>query len=248
MSRKLVATVVAVIAALTASGCSTVADHLNGAPPPTGKEAPASDPGPILVTNSWGVVDGMLSVVVVNTTDRTLKYAEGVVTARTADDQLVSSSLEYADAACCKVLQLGPGQEYGFYVDVGSAGDDIARVDVAYRNVSWEPATAVADHTTVTATPVGLHDGHLGTVVLANLTSNADVPAVVAQAFLTDDSGQIVAVVSGRWTCVQPGTRELRMQLFHPVPAGTQVADIQVHAVETDPSSPAPHCTSSRPL
>lgn len=247
MQRKLTAAVLAIVAALLMGSCSTITDQLDGAGT-SDQTVPTGRPGPILETTTWGVVDGMLSVVVRNTSDRTLRYAEGVVTARTADDQLVASSLESRDTACCSVQQLAPGQQYGFYLDVGSAGGDISRVDVAYRNVAWDSVTAIDDHTSVSAQPVGLRDGDLGTVVLADLTSNRSESAVVAQAFLTDADGDLVAVVSGRWTCVRPGSQRLRMQLFHPVPPGTRVDDVLVHPVDDDPTRPTPACHPSRSL
>jgi hypothetical protein len=188
----------------------------------------------------------MLSVVVQNVSDHTLQYAQGVVTARTADDQLVATSLELADAGCCDVVGLAPGQEYGFYLDVGPDAPEISRVDVAYREVSWDRTAAIVDHPEVTARPVGLRGDGAGTVALAELTSSRPVDGVVAQAFLTDDDGHLVAVVSGRWSCVRPGTQLLRMQLFHPVPAGTEVDRVAVHPA--DPSGPSSRCARARSL
>lgn len=245
MARKLSVAVATLVVTLLGSSCSTIHDQLQGTQVPADR-APASSrgPGPILETTSWGLVDGMLSVVVRNTTHRTLRFANAVVTARTADDQLIASSLEYDERACCEVHQLDPGQQYGLYVDVGPNGSRIAQVDVAYRNVTWG-RTTTGEQLAVTARPVGLHAGERGTVVLADLTSRGPEARVVAQAFLTDRAGDLVAVVSGRWICLRPGRQQLRMQLFHPVPAGTQVHRVLVHPVGGDPEHPAPRCGSA---
>ncbi|HEU5038708.1 MAG TPA: hypothetical protein VFT70_17005 [Nocardioides sp.] len=249
MQRKFAASLAAAALVLTTTGCSAISDQLSGAEVPTAEATTSGgDTAPILQTTGWGVVDGMLSVVVWNTSDRTLRYAEGVVTARTDDNQLVASSLEYSDAACCQVEALAPGESYGFYVDVGDRASDITQVDVTYRNVSWASATEVDHHDQVTARPVALRDGTLGAVAVADITSDTAIPTVVAQAFLTDPDGKLVAVVSGRWTCVEPGQRRFYMQLFHDVPPGTRIDEVQVHRVADDPTRPAPECKASRTL
>ena len=242
MQRTFKTAVLAAAATLVVSGCSTIHDQLDGAEAPSGPAETSSRPAPILQTLSWGVVDGMLSVVVRNTTDQMLRYAVGVVSARTADDQLVAISLESKDANCCEVQQLRPGQKYGFYVDVGSEGPKIARVDVAYRNVAWAQDRPAVDDSAVSARPVRLRDKDGDTVVLADVTSKHPEPRVVAQAFLTDRTGRLVAVVSGRWRCLHPGTQRLRMQLFHPVPPSTRVREVHVHPVDDDPTRPQPKC------
>jgi hypothetical protein len=237
---------VAFVVAGGASGCSAVADQLDGAEVEPADRADLTDLAqPILVTSEWGVVDGMLSVVVENTTDRTLRYADGVISVRTADSQLVASSLE-GDPSCCGIVDLRPGQQYGFYLDVGDGGADASVVEVAYRNVSWAAAaTEQPDVPDVTARPVQLERGDADAVVLADLTSRGAQSEVIAQAFVTDAAGQLIAVVSGRWNCLRPGTQPIRMQLFHPLPPGAEVDRVLVHPVVDDPTRPAPACGSS---
>ncbi len=242
MHRKFVAVVVTAVLALITSSCSAISEQLSGSDVPTAEAVTGGAAAPILQTTGWGVVDGMLSVVVTNTADRTLRYAEGVVIARTADNQLVATSLAHSDSPCCQVEALGPGEDYGFYLDVGDRGPDITRVEVTYRNLSWAPATTTADQDQVTARPVALRQGDLGAVAVVDVTSDRAVPAVVAQAFLADPQGNVVAVVSGRWTCVRPGQQRFHMQLFHDVPPGTTIDDVRVHPVSDDPSAPAPTC------
>src|SRR3954454_2544462 len=113
-----VTTIVMLIAvAITGAGCSEVPSKI-GSGPDTDTATTDAAARPILVTQDWGVVDGMLSVVVRNTTDRTLRSATAVITARDRNDVLISSSLEDPNG-CCAVTELPPGQEFGFYVDVG---------------------------------------------------------------------------------------------------------------------------------
>lgn len=232
------------VAALATSGCSAVSDQLDrGEDSSSG--ATTVETLPLLATRAWGVVDGLLSVVVQNTTDRTLRYATGYVTARTADDEIVTESLE-SDPSCCEVLELGPGEEYGFYLDVGERASEISDVEVGYRNFTWAPADdPESPPDDVRARPVRLELGRSGAVVRADLVSRSRHDEVVAQAFLTDADGDFLAVVSGRWTCLVPGRRAIDMQLFHPLPAGAKVAEVVVHPVTDDPTRPGPDCSSA---
>ncbi|MGB0100761.1 MAG: hypothetical protein WBP61_10825 [Nocardioides sp.] len=250
MRRTLATAATVVAAALVTSGCSAITDQLDAS---DGTATSASDPvgaaseagSPILVTRDWGVVDGLLSVVVQNTSDRTLRYAEGVIVATTDDDEQVSSSIDSA-TACCEIVDLSPGQQFGFYLDVGPAASEIDRVDVTYRKVSWAPAGDTSDAApAVRGVPTGLEQADYGTVVLADLRTGQPQDEVIAQALVTDGAGDLQAVVSGRWTCLQPGGRSIRMQLFHSLPAGARVDRILVHPVTEDPTRPAPQCAQA---
>ncbi|WP_372728598.1 hypothetical protein [Nocardioides sp.] len=233
------------IAVLTLSGCAQISAQFENAqdPEPVTRNQEA---GPILVTRQWGVVDGMLSVVVSNTTSRTMRYADAVLTARDAQNVLIASTSTAArDPGCCDVMDLPPGAEFGFYFDVGEAGRRIERVDVVYRNVQWEPFQR--DRTsTATATPVRLRANPLGAVVVADVTVKGRLlPQARAQAFLSDREGDFLAVVSGRWNCFDAGKRRIRMQLFHPVPPGTQVDSVMIYPITHDQDWPQPTCQRS---
>ncbi len=232
---------------LTLSGCSLFSTHVETAPDPAATEIDHVG-GPILVTRQWGVVDGMLSVVVSNTSTRTLKYADAVITARDDQNVLVTSTSDSPrEAGCCEVIDLPPGTEFGFYFDVGAAGASIARVDVVYRAVAWASASASAGKGAgQSAKALQILDNSKGAVVLAEVTSrNGVVPQARAQAFLSDANGDFLAVVSGRWSCFVPGKRKIRMQLFHRVPAGTQVDSVVIHPLRNDPSWPKPTCRTA---
>jgi hypothetical protein len=234
---------------LALAGCSQISDQLGGSSGSPDAEPVATSP--ILVTKHWAVNDGMLSVVVQNTSDRTLRYADGVITARSDDNELLALSADGSDRGCCGVVDLPPGGDFGFYLDV-EGGDRISRVEVSYRNVSWDVADQAADTTavsTVSARPVRVERDGRTTVVLADLRATRGVRQVVAQAFLTSADGDFLAVISGRWQCLVPGTRRIQMQLFHPIPAGAKVERIVVHPVLDDPTQGEPSCDAgSRPL
>ena len=247
MHRKATAAAIAAMiagAALTTGGCSAISDQLEGREARSLEPSENSSPA-LLATRQWGVVDGLLSVVVQNVTDRTLRYATGYITARTEENEIIAASIE-SDRTCCEVVDLAPGAEYGFYLDVGDRAADISEVSVGYRNFSWAPAAEVPPAATaLRAKPVELQRDTAGAVVRADLVSDRSHPEVVAQAFLTDEAGEFLAVVSGRWSCLTPGRRAIDMQLFHPLPAGAQVDRVVAHPVADDPTRAAPDC--SRP-
>lgn len=230
---------VLVVAVLGGAGCTQISRKAAGA---DSARAPGQTPArPILETVAWGVVDGMLSVVVENTSDRTLRSAVGVITARDRDDVLVATSLESPDG-CCAVVDLPPGQRFGFYVDIGEGAADVTRVDVAYRNVAWAPA-AEQQPNPLTAHPVGIDSSTDGAVVVADVRSTEPTVAQASvQAFLNGPDGEFLAVVAGRWYCFAGGDNEIRMQLPHPVPAGTTVERVVVHPVTDDAGGAAPPC------
>ncbi|GAW49973.1 MULTISPECIES: hypothetical protein [unclassified Nocardioides] len=232
--------VLLVVVALLGAGCSQISAQMNGetvTSVPT--EAPAQ---PILVTRDWGVVDGMVSVVVMNTTDRTLHSADAVITARDENDVLVATSLEGPEGRCCPVVDLPPGQQFGFYLDVGDPASDISHVDVAYRNVAWATADAATENP-LKAHPVRLESAASETVVVADVLSSASVvPQASVQAFLTRPGGELVAVVAGRWFCFSEGRHEIRMQLLHAVPPGTEVNRVTIRPATSDPDGTPLHC------
>jgi hypothetical protein len=229
-----------VVALLCGAGCSQMSKKPSGAESGSAPSRPAARP--ILDTVAWGVVDGMLSVVVENTTDRTLRNAVGVITARGRDDGLIATSLESPDG-CCSVVDLPPGQEFGFYVDIGGAAADVSRVDVAYRNVAWAPR-AQERANPLTARPVAIEGSADGAVVVADVRSTGPTVAQASvQAFLDGPDGEFLAVVAGRWYCFAQGSNEIRMQLLHPVPAGTTVDRVVIHPVADAADTSAPECT-----
>lgn len=229
------------------TGCSQISAQMDGAQTSTPSEGAALDPngGPILVTQAWGVVDGMLSVEVRNTSKRTLRFATAVITARDDQDVLVTSSTRVDDGTCCDVVDLPAGDKFGFYLDVGSSTSAISQIDVVYQDVAWSPA-AGKPATTFVATPKRIDSNSIGAVVVADVRTAGDqVAQANAQAFLTDEDGTFLAVVSGRWDCFTAGSRQIRMQLFHPVPEGTKVESVVLHPVEHDPARPSPACGST---
>ncbi len=235
--------VLAVATAVALSGCSQISAQLSDEREP-GPVTSSSKDSPVLVTQQWGVVDGMLSVLVTNTTTRTLHYAEADITARSNANELVGTSRTSTDGRCCAVIDLPPGEKFGFYFDVGPDGSTVSEVDVVYRDVTW--AEDVEPTTTFTATPTGVETNSVGAVVLADVrTKGGPAAQATAQAFINDANGDFLAVVSGRWDCFTNGLRKIRMQFFHELPPGAVVDSVTVHPVSGDPARPDPECSAT---
>ena len=246
MQRKAVAATIAAVA-LSTGGCSAMADQLDRRDGHQARsvERPEDSSPTLLATRQWGVVDGLLSVVVQNVSDRTLRYAAASITARTEKDEIVVASLA-SHTACCEIVDLAPGAVYGFYLDVGDRGNDIAEVGVGYRNFSWAPVGEVPPAATeIRAKPLRIVQDADGVVVRAVLVSDRPREEVIAQAFLTDGRGEFLAVVSGRWSCLTVGRRVIDMELFHALPAGARVDRVVAHPVSDDPTRESPDCLSS---
>ncbi len=232
----------ALATALTVSGCSQISAQMQDAQEPGSLTSTPKD-GPVLVTQQWGVLDGMLSVLVTNTTSRTLHYAQADITARGATNVLVATSRSSVDGRCCAVIDLPPGQKFGFYFDVGPEGETISEIDVVYRDVTWASSEDPSLDTTFAAKARRVTTNSVGAVVVAEVTTTGgSAGQATAQAFLNDANGDFLAVVSGRWDCFTPGKRLIRMQLFHTLPPGAVVDSVVMHPVTEDPARPDPKC------
>lgn len=181
----------------------------------------------VLDVVDWGVVDGLLSVRVVNNTGRTLERAKAVINIVRTDGVSLSAGGSVEDDTCCTVLSLPPDGHFGLYVYLGVETDEIEEVRVSYADVAWSPAISDA-LTSLEAGRVSLKGGEAGATVTAMITAkDKPVDAAAGQAFLTGPDGEFLAVVSGRFSCFSPGRpRRVEMELFHPVPGGTTVDSV----------------------
>lgn len=227
-----VGTVLGALVLVVASGCSTISDQLAGSEvdPSAATSAAAATDGAdsLLETVTWAELDGLVSVLVRNPTDRVLRRADAVITLRDSRGTALAStvSTRTREGGCCTVRSLRPGGTYGLYVGTAGPGSEVADVEVSYRDVSWS-STALPE---VEAAPVRIVEGPRGSVVLADVTAEDDVPSAVVQAVVTDPDGTLVAVVSGTWTCFEAqDTRRIFMQLFRRVPEGSLVESVAVH-------------------
>lgn len=196
--------------------------------------APVKQPAALRVVQ-WGVNDGMLSVVVENTTDEEIRSAHVVITARDSRKTIIASVSGGSGALCCTIIALRPHETFGLYADFGPGVARTAKVSVDYSQVAVAGASHNADKITAYGWQLESRDDL--TLVHTYLASQADVgPYVAIQALLSDGSTrQLVAVVSGRFYCLFPGQRlSVTLQLFHPVPAGTRIVRVNAFPIPSD--------------
>jgi hypothetical protein len=183
----------------------------------------------------WGVNDQMLSVLIENRTDETIRSAHVVITARDSRGTIIASVSGPPGALCCTIIALRPHATFGLFADFGPGVARTAKVDVDYSQVSVAAESTGGDE--IAASGGRLERRGDLTLVDAYLTSPADVgPYVAVQAVLSDPSGgRMVAVISGRFYCLFPGRQlAVTMQLFHPVPLGTRIESVSAFPIPSD--------------
>lgn len=189
---------------------------------------------PDLKVRSWGVNDGLLSVVVVNRSRALVRSARAVITARDANGNSIATVSGPPSSRCCTILSLPPGGSFGLYAALGDAATRTRSVTVDYADVSMSAVAAAAPELDVTDAALQTDNGLAvvsATVSVKNLTG----PYIAAQAFLTNAAGSLIAVVSGRFYCFDStDSRVVRIQLFHPVPAGTKIKSVVAYPIPDD--------------
>lgn len=193
-------------------------------------------------------LDGrLLSLVVRNDGDRTIRSGRVRITVWDHHRHVLLRSSGPVGSTCCSVVGLSPGARFGLFLNlpagrVAHAGS-IGAVEVQLlpegRRLTSAPAPRLrVDHATLARST---HDA----IVTARVTTPAGTtPYVAGQAFLTDRRGHLVAVISGRFYCFDPhDSRVLRMQLLHPVPRGTRIGAVHAFAVPRhDRATSTPAC------
>lgn len=219
-----------------------------GGPTPTeraerAERADALPAGPEVVR--WGGGDGQLAVVVRNTADVTIAAATVRITALDADGAVLSATSGNARTTCCTVLGLPPNREFGLFADLDAPLADVDRVEVRYLDVR-----------TTTRRPPRVDVGRPrlermpdDATVAVELETRGEVRGfVVGQAFLVDDDGDLVGVISGRFYCFRDGTRRsVRMQLLRPVPPSVRVERALAYPIPADADAGVRHdCQETR--
>jgi hypothetical protein len=219
--------VLTVLLALVASGCSFLQRDL-----PEEVPNPQAQQTQVLQVVDWGLVDGLVSVRVRNTSDdRALRRAEAVITVRMDDGTSVAAGGSVDHDLCCTLLDLPPGGEFGIYIDLGVADESVDDVDVRLDNLTWRPADDEQVPLPRLSRPV-LEQADVAAEVVTRVRTADQVPLLAAQAWLVGPDGEFLAVVSGRFRCFEKDTpRQVRLELFHPVPEGTSVAEVVAYPI-----------------
>ncbi len=130
------------------SACDGSSDHSTSSAPPTSASAPTTsaaalqgvavgtNPQTRLKVDEWGyTADGLLSVIVSNVGDATVRSARAIISGQDAYGNLVAAGTAQAGTQlgvrCCTIIALAPGQQYGLYLNIGTR---ISRVKDGVRS------------------------------------------------------------------------------------------------------------------
>lgn len=222
-----VATTVVATAALL-GGCAQVSAQLEDAENSTLAEEVV--PSTLLDTVAWSELNGLVSVIVRNPTDQVLRRADAVITVLDdAGQTLATSDTSGIEVDCCTAVNVAPGAQVGFYVQVTEAAEEAADVEVAYTNISYS-ATTTFGGPVAEATSSEIKANSLGTLVRTSVaTTGGIIERARVQATVLDGSGDLLAVVSTTWDCLRPDQETpVRLQLFHRVPRAAEVGTVTV--------------------
>jgi hypothetical protein len=245
--------VVVLVAGCSASNDHSPANHASRQAPPSTSVRPNTSavlPADALHVSGWGVVDGLLSVLVENTGTTQIASAHTVITALDTHGAIIATVSGADGSLCCTIIGLQPHATFGIYADFGPAVTRTASVTVNYSAVQTRPASDGAQASSITASDPQLASVSGVTVVRARLGASASAgPYVAVQATLRSPDGRLVAVISGRFYCLFPGNGlGVTLQLFHPVPAGTVVQQVNAFPIPSNLSAVTgglPSCTTS---
>lgn len=244
---------IAVMTVLVLAGCSPHIDaSMIGTTPKPAAVASIPRPAPFTrpvapATESWGGVGDQLSIIVRNTSSRTIVLARVRIEAMSASGAPIPITTVQPTSTCCTVLDVAPGGRFGVFANLGARVGDVRKVRVAYVGPVLTTSAPPSVHIVVRNT--SLHLSRDDAVVSATVSVSGTVPAYMAgQAFLVNRQGRVVGVISGRFYCFGDGTtRRLRMQLLHPVPLGTRLAQVVLAPVPPAAVAPgSPRCAQPR--
>lgn len=209
-------------------GCSQVQAQMDGAERSSSERTVSNDS--LLETVEWGQVNGLLSVLVRNNTDRVLRRAEAIVSVRNTKGVAVGSSADKTvEGPCCTAVEVPPGGTFGFYFYAGDTSQ-VEAVDVAYKNVQWSDA-GVSGGSAATIEPAHLFYNSEGSAVTADVTAQGGpIDAAIVQAVIDGPDGNFITVISGTWFCFVPGPpRRILMQIYTALPEGSRIRSVTAY-------------------
>lgn len=216
------------VASVLLAGCAQVTAQLEDAEDATRVDEVL--PRPLLDTVAWSELNGLVSVIARNPTDQVLRRADAVITVLDdSGDTLATSDTSGIEVDCCTAVNVAPGAQVGFYVQIPDTARKAADVEVSYTNVTYA-ATTTFGGPVAEATVSDVEANALGTLVRTRVaTTGGIIERARVQATVLDGSGDLLAVVSTTWDCLRPDQETpVRLQLFHRVPRAAEVGTVTV--------------------
>jgi hypothetical protein len=219
----------ACLALVLVSGCAQISDQMEGAEVDATPDHAAAVS--VMETVDWAELDGLVSVLVRNPTTRMLHRAEAVITVTNSEgEEVATSGRRVYEGPCCTAVDVPPGGTFGFYLYTGDVEGEVEDVEVTYKNMAWGAAGS-GGGPVATATPVRIGPNPLGTLAVADVTTQGGpVDQAIVQAVLQGPDDELVAIISGTWTCFQSGPpTRIKMQLYQAAPPGTEIRSVSVY-------------------
>jgi hypothetical protein len=194
--------------------------------------AVGTNPQTRLKVDAWGyTADGLLSVIVSNVGGATVRSARAIISATDAYGNVVAAVSAPQGTAlgtrCCTIIGLAPGQRYGLYSDIGTRTPRVRTVSVQYTAVRTDDVASVASPVASISQPSLRTDGAKATVFATVKMSARAGPYITVQALLAGPDKKFLGVISGGFYCLAANTtRTIKLQFFHPVPAGSSVDSV----------------------
>jgi hypothetical protein len=208
-------------------------------PTPLPGVAVGKDPETRLQVDSWGSTkDGLLSVIVSNVGHATVRSARAIISAEDAHGNIVAAVSAQAGTPlgvrCCTIIGLDPGKRYGLYSNIGTRISRVKHVSVDYTSVRTDVDNVTSPVLSMSHADLSTN-GNEATVFVTVKMSQKVGPYITVQALLDGADGTLLGVISGGFYCLAPNTtRTIKLQFFHPVPAGSTVDSVVSFPLDAD--------------
>lgn len=208
-------------------------------PPPHDGVEVGSNPSTWLKVDAWGATkDGLISVIVSNVGDATVRSARAIIAAKDKFGNVVAAISAPPGTAlgtrCCTIIGLAPGHRYGIYSDIGTRLSRVKSVSVQYASVRTERSSVTSPVKSMThATLKRRGSTQVDVYVTVNMAKKVG-PYITVQAFLDGPDKKFLGVISSGFYCLEANTsRRIKLQFFHPVPAGTSVESVLSYPLDS---------------
>jgi hypothetical protein len=230
---------VTVVAGCDGSSGSPKSSATDTSPSPPTSSSAAPLPGVAVGTNpetrlqvdSWGFTkDGLLSVIVSNVGHATVRSARAIISAEDAYGNVVAAVSAQTGTPlgvrCCTIIGLDPGKRYGLYSNIGARISRVKHVTVAYTSVRTDVDNVTSPVLSMSHADLSANGNEATVFVTVKMSQNVG-PYVTVQALLDGPDKEFLGVISGGFYCLAANTeRTIKLQFFHPVPAGSTVDSV----------------------
>lgn len=214
----------------SASSAPAYTSSASSPPPPQGVKI-GRHPSTRLKVEAWGATsDGLLSVVVANVGNATVRSARAIISGRDKFGNVVASVSAPAGTAlgtrCCTIIGLSPGKTYGLYSDLGTRLRRVTSVSVQYTSIRTDVDNVNSPVLWMRNPSLRRTENQADVAVTVKMAKQVG-PYISVQALLKAPDNKFLGVISSAFYCLKASSeRRIKLQFFHPVPPGTTVDSV----------------------